>query len=406
MIEAAPSRSEDTGWLQAALGGTLALALAMGIGRFAYTPLLPMMQAAADLDDGAAGLIASVNFLGYFLGALLTGGVAGRPWCLAAFRVSLAGSVATTLAMAAGDGFLFWLTIRFLSGVASAGVLVLGSAMVLARLAAAGQGALSGLLFAGIGVGIAFSGALVMVLPHVGNDWRLGWLVLGGVAAALAIPGWRWVAEAPAARLGSAGPAAAAAVPTPSAGRRTVLLALMAAYFLEGAGYVVTATFLVSALARDSGLAGISAAAWILVGLSAAPSAVLWVALGERRGALSALVVAHFVQAVAIALPALMPSVATAILGAVLFGGTMLGIVALTLSFGRRLAGGDRRTVGTLTASFAVGQILGPWPAGAVGAATGSFDLALLAAAVAVAAGGGLLAMAGAMVRRRRSRRR
>ena len=143
--------------LALALGGLIALAAAMGIGRFVYTPILPYMEQALGLSKAEAGVVASANFLGYLLGALgaaagrLTGG--RRLWFLAALGVS----AATTAAMGLASAVPVFLVLRFLGGVASAFVLVFGSALVLDRLARAGRPGLSSLHFAGVGSGIAIS---------------------------------------------------------------------------------------------------------------------------------------------------------------------------------------------------------------------------------------------------------
>ncbi len=173
-------------------GGMLALAAGMGIGRFVYTPILPDMAAALGLSKSAAGLIASANFLGYLAGALLAalphlpGG--RRAW----FLGGLAASAATTAAMALPDAMLAFLLLRFAGGVASAFVLVLGSALVLDRLAMLHRPGRAALHFAGVGVGIAASSMLVDALQAAGADWRSLWLA-SGVVSALAVPFAAWL---------------------------------------------------------------------------------------------------------------------------------------------------------------------------------------------------------------------
>ena len=152
-----------------ATGGLIAIAAAIGIGRFIYTPILPPMAEGLHLTKGEAGLIASANFLGYLAGALaaasprLPGGP--RAWLLAA----LATSAATTGAMAWPDGMAAFLALRFIGGVASAYVLVLASALVLERLNAVGHGGLSAVHFSGVGTGIVVSALLTWALALCGH---------------------------------------------------------------------------------------------------------------------------------------------------------------------------------------------------------------------------------------------
>ncbi|HSK39344.1 MAG TPA: YbfB/YjiJ family MFS transporter [Arenibaculum sp.] len=375
-----------------AFGGMFGLAIAMGVGRFAFTPILPGMQAEAGLGDDGAGLLASLNYAGYFAGALLATRVPRGPVRTAAFRFCLLLSLATTAGMAASPAFAVWAVLRLTAGLASAGMLILGSAMVLDALAAAGRGALAGLTFGGVGLGIAGSGAAVAALDA---GWRADWLVLAAGCLALAPPAWFWVTDPP----------GAADAGTPGGGRgiraSRPLLLLTTAYFLEGAGYIVTGTFLVALLARLPETAGIAQTAWIVVGLSGAVSVVFWSWAGKRLGLRPALAAAHLVQAAAILAPVVSAGPAAAIAGAIGFGGTFMGITALTLALGRDLAAGrSGPVIGLLTAAFALGQVLAPYPAGLLLAATRDFDVPLAAAAGLVLAGALLVALS---VPRRRS---
>src|SRR5690606_15114602 len=145
-----------------AFSGFIALAVAMGIGRFAFTPLLPMMQADAGLGLAEGGWLASANYLGYLVGALTAAALPGTP--AAVLRAGLLLVVASTALMGLTQGWYGWMAWRFIAGLASAWVLVSTAALCLSRLAAVGRQALAGLVFAGVGIGIALAGLLCMGL--------------------------------------------------------------------------------------------------------------------------------------------------------------------------------------------------------------------------------------------------
>ncbi|CAO3407811.1 YbfB/YjiJ family MFS transporter [Azospirillum largimobile] len=388
------------------VGGLIGLAIAMGVARFAFTPILPAMQDATGLRADGAGLLASLNYLGYFLGALGAGLVPHGAPRTAVFRLSLLLSVATTAGMGldlgnAEQAMPVWLVLRFLSGVSSAGIFILGIAMVLDTLARGGGERLAGWLYTGIGLGIASSGLFVALLGgRLG--WAGDWLALGAICAVLGLLPGLWVrdpaAPSQAAAAGTAGTAAAARTGWLSA----PLLLLTLAYFLEGGGYIVSATFLVSILKTDPGTAAVGEAAWMVVGLGAVGAGVFWAAVARRAGSWWALILAHLTQAVAILLP-MTGSPAVAVISALLFGGTFVGIVSQAFALGRQLsAGASARVVGALTAAYGLGQIIGPLPAGLVVTHTGSFNAALLGATAAVLLGTLLLAF-GMVIAGRRS---
>jgi MFS family permease len=365
-----------------AAAGAAALALAMGIGRFAYTALLPAVQQALGFDDAAGGLIASANLTGYLAGVLWArrtppGGP--RIWLL---RCGLALSVLTTGAVAALAGLAPWVAVRFLSGVASGLVFVLASAAVLETLPR-GRERLAGLLFGGVGAGIAVSGAVTALGAAAG--WRLPWLVLGGLAAALALP---------AATMAPGEPVARDAAPAAGHHDGVTFDRLAVAYGLEGLGYIVSGTFAVRAVQRTPGLEAWAAWVWVAAGLAAVPSAALWAALSRRLGPRWALTAAMATQAVGMALPALSSSGAAAVLGALFFGGTFVGIVTVTMELARRLMPEAAvRAIGSLTAVYSVGQAIGPYLAGRLASAVGSPGPSVLAASAAVALGAVLLAL-------------
>src|SRR4051794_38979926 len=182
--------------LRLVLSGALACLIAQGLGRFLLTPLLPAMQAAGGPDDRAAGLLAAANFASYLAGALLvllTPLSQGVP-----VQGGLALVIAGSLAMA--GPVPLWIPGRALpglgrapragpvpsgwpgrgpAGLGRARPFLPGSAKAPAGLERGGRGPLAGLVFAGVGVGIAPGGLLSLaVLPA----WRWPWL-LGELAA-------------------------------------------------------------------------------------------------------------------------------------------------------------------------------------------------------------------------------
>ena len=251
-----------------AFGGLIALAAAIGIGRFVYTPILPPMIEALGLTRSAAGLIASANFLGYLAGALLAASpnLPGprRVWLLGA----LVASALTTGAMGLAPTLAPFLVLRFIGGAASALVLIIASALVLERSAEAGRGVLSSLHFAGVGAGIAISAALVAALLHANQSWQVLWLANGALsivataAVAWLLPGHHGPARPPARQGGKA--------IAPGLPRLTIV------YGLFGFGYVITATFLVAIVRGTPTIRPLEPAIWVVFGLAAVPSVAVW----------------------------------------------------------------------------------------------------------------------------------
>lgn len=181
---------------------------------------------------------------------------------------------------------------------------------------------------------------------------------------------------------------------------------LSGAYFLEGLGYIVSGTFLVQIVEGMPGLAWFGAGAWILVGLAAVPSTVLWAKVASRIGYVAALVAAYVAQAVGIAMPVLSDGAWSAAGSAILFGGTFIGIAALTVTFaGQQAPRRAARTIGALTAAFGLGQVIGPVMAAALAGRTSDFGPSLTAASAAVLLGGVLMVAVGPAVSHSAKRR-
>ena len=362
-----------------ALAGLLSLAVAIGIGRFVYTPILPYMTAGLGLGKSEAGLIASANFLGYLLGALAAAwrAVPGDPrrWLLGALAVSGLSTGAMALTTSLGP----FLLLRFAGGAAGALVMVLASSLVMDRLAAAGRAGWAAVMYAGVGSGIAVSALAVPAIASGSGDWQGPWLFCGALSIVLSIliGVLLRTPQAPTTKPG------AGAGKVERGFRRFIL-----AYGLFGFGYVVTATFVSDMVRSDPLLQPAERLVWLCVGLTAAPSAPLWGWAGRRWGSERAFVVACLIEAVGVALSVSGGGIWSLLLGAGLLGGTFVGLTALGLVYARRASLGDpRRNLALMTAAFGMGQMVGPTLAGALHDSLGSYLAAsLLAVAALVAA--------------------
>lgn len=321
-----------------ALAAAAGLAAAMGLGRFVYTPLLPLMIEQSTLTPEVGALLATVNYVGYLLGAAILMWRHDLAVPLL-HRVALVALVLSELAMVVDESVVLWGAARLVAGVASAFVFVF-CARTIAGAVPAGIG------FAGVGLGIFLSGALTLVLEPA-LDWRELWLVAALLTGLLALASW-WLPP----------DHAVPAVPHSRSGWTRDGVLLTVAYSLEGLGYIIVGTFLV-ALVRD-GLAvpWAGPAAWSVVGLSAAAGAVA-VSWARRHWSLRGLMVgALLLQALSALLPVLVPGLVTAIVSGVLFGATFLGLVLTAMTWGARL--GLPSAAATLTVGYGLGQILGP----------------------------------------------
>lgn len=375
--------------LQLAFGGMIALAVGMGVGRFVYTPILPVMVEALSLTASQAGLIASANFLGYLAGALLASLRIFNGSQHGYLMMALAANAFGLAAMGLTADFALHLILRFIAGVASAFILVFSSALVLERLAAEGRDRLSALHFAGVGVGVTLSAAAVALLLSGGAGWDTLWLVSGAMGlAGLAVSAFLVAPSAPL-------PAAPASAASPPSRASPALRAIILAYGLFGFGYVITATFIVAIVRDTPSLQSMEAYVWVLFGLSAAPSVVFWMAIGARAGIIPAFAAACVVEAIGVASSILWQAPAGIVLSMLFLGGTVMGITALGLIAVRRLSKGDPRpNLALMTASFGAGQVIGPVFAGVVVDRLGSFLVPTLAAAFMLLVAAGLAGLA------------
>lgn len=357
--------------------GVISLIVLLGIARFAYTPLIPVMIDASVMSDISAGWLATINYAGYLCGAILAATVGNLMIKDRLYRAGLITAVITTLAMAFTDNVYVWAFLRFMAGLSSAAGLLIGSGLVLNWLIRNNYRSELGVHFMGMGLGIVFT-AIVCELMVDQLDWTTQWLVLGLSAALLSIPAWRWL---PRPHNGTVHSSGQALQDHPPSSRFFWLM--MMSYFCAGFGYVISATFTVAMVERLPGLDGDGQLVWLLLGLTATPAVIYWDKLARRIGTLYTLLICYLIHIIGIILPLFSQTLTSAIMSGILYGGTFIGIVGLVLTMaGRFYPTKPAKLMGKLTLSYGVAQIIAPAIAGYMAAQTGQYSAALLMAAI------------------------
>ncbi|WP_143523502.1 YbfB/YjiJ family MFS transporter [Pararhizobium arenae] len=366
----------SAGMARTAAAGAIAMAIAMGFGRFAYTPILPGMMAGLGLSPSDAGLIASANFVGYLVGAVL----AGLGWATGRERSIGLGALLSTalllLAMGTTESIASFIVIRFLAGVASAFTMIFLSSIVLGRAARIHNPHVQAVHFGGVGLGIAASSLMIFLLAGVDvagfASWRLDWLGSALIAFIGAIAVWLML---------EGETTSATPVHEPPIVWNRPLVVMTLTYGLFGFGYVITATFLVAMAREGAADSTVEFLAWFLTGLSAAISIYLWGKLVRFVGLVGVYLGGLLVEAIGLVLAVSLPLPAAPLVGGVLLGLTFLMVTAFGLQIGRLLAPkSPRKALAFMTAAFGVGQIIGPIVAGRL-AEGGGYTLPTLIAA-------------------------
>lgn len=350
------------------MAGISALILSVGLSRFAYTPMLPLMLAETELSKAQGSFLATFNYLGYLTGALTVAWLSNNNIKLLLYRAALLLSVLSTLGMGLTTDFSCWAILRFAGGFASIAGLLLASAFVLNFLTRSGFRPQLGGHFIGMGAGIVLSG-LVCALYAKNLSWEQLWLLFAAMSLLLLFPAWCWL-PAPQQLSGTTN--------SRTAKRSNWLKMMLLVYFCAGFAFATGTTFILLELEHIAALQNQTAWIWVGVGLVTTPAPFIWDALARRFGLENALLQALVLQIIAMLLPLYHQSALSGVLGALLFGITFIGVVSLMLTLaGRRYQYNAAAAMGKLTLSYGLAQIIAPWVAGFTVQYSGNFQLML-----------------------------
>lgn len=344
-----------------ALAGLAGLALAIGIGRFAYTAILPMMQADQGLSLADGSWLALVNLVGYLIGGLTAARFRHQPvFCV---RLAIGLIVLSMALMAFTDQLWWWTVLRLITGAASAWVMVMLSILCLPQLNT--RPALAGWVFSGVGSGVALGGLVCLALVALNLSSAFAWVILALLCAALGSVVWhRFPNIASNSNPTNTNPTNATTAHNARDDKdvnQPRLWRLVICYGFYGFGYILPATYLPAqarVLLQESWLYSL---AWPVFGLAAAGSTLLAAALAHRFGRLPTWMGAHVLMAIGVVLPVFLPNLVAIIVAAMAVGGTFVVITLLAMQEAQR-HGGQQAPIwmARLTTAFATGQLFGP----------------------------------------------
>lgn len=350
------------------IAGVCSLLLTMGISRFSYTPLLPLMLDQTHLSISWGGWLAAFNYVGYLVGAIIAARIRDLRFKDQLYRTYLVLAVLSTVAMAWTTDLWIWSLLRFIGGVTTSGGMLLGSALVLNWLLRHQYRGELGVHFMGVGGGIALVAVIVMILLNIPLGWAQQWEVLALCGLPLGVVAWLWMPRPDSSGQTTSGQALKDQPPSKRLER-----GILISYFFAGIGYVVDATFIVDIVERTPTLSGHGPLAFMLVGLGAVPAVLIWDRIARNVGYFKAMMYAYLAQVVGILLP-LQGSLPAVIVGALLFGATFIGLVSLVLTLsGRFYPTSPARLMGKMTLAYGLAQIIGPAITGELTEVMGSY---------------------------------
>lgn len=386
------SDSGEVKGMRPALAGFAALLVAIGIGRFGYPPLIPSIIQHGWFTVAEADYLGAMNLAGYVVGSALASRINRRIGARTLVISALAVVLLTFVGCAFPLGFPIYALLRTLAGLAGGLVMVVAAPTILARIAPERRGAAGGIIFAGVGAGIALSGTLIPLLVRRGLT--ITWWSYIALAAVMIVVAARELPRParPLPRAPLPEPLSEPAAARRGAARtmnRTVLL-LMASYACNAIGFVPHTVFWVDFIARGLGLGvGLGNRMWVLLGIAAAVGPPMTGLLADRIGFARSLRVSLLVKGIGVLLPVFFSSIWALALSSICTGSLALGITSLAAGRVSELVPADRQKQvwGWMTMAFSVAHAATAYLLTFIFSGTGSYSLLFIIGAVTLLVG-------------------
>lgn len=370
------------------LAGIISIIVGIGVARFVFTSLLPPM-----LDDFLtvtfAGVLASINYVGYLSGSIFATLIKDINTKVKYFRIGMVLCVVTTVVLGISTNETIWAISRVIAGFGSAMALVVGSAIVMTKLKFENKTKAMGIHFSGIGFSILVTDLIRRAVFLNEGTWQEAWIVLsifGVLGAIYSIYILSFDKEVKQNVVKHNFDKSLFSV---------FVILLICAYFTEGVGFVVQGTFLPDIINSLEGLEGYGGFTWTLVGLAGIPSCIIWMTLAHKYGSVNIIIIAMLVQIVGILISALTTNIYLNLFSGVLYGGTFVGLVALFMNLGGKLANKNPVVLmGALTTAYGIGQVAAPLYSVKLIEIFGNYNSALYVTAAIVSLGVLLLLLA------------
>lgn len=336
------------------VAGIISVIIGLGVARFAFTSLLPPMLEGF-LTVTFAGLLAAVNFAGYLSGSIFSMFIKDINQKVLLFRMGIVLCILTTFILGVTENETIWFISRIIAGFGAAMAFVVGSAIVMTKLNFENKTKAMGIHFSGIGFSILTTDLVSRAVLSSGYDWKSSWLVLSAFAILASIYAMYILCFDKKVKTQVVKHKFDFSLFTP------FVILIIIAYFTEGVGFVVQATFLPDIINTLEGLEGYGNLTWTLVGLAGIPSCIIWMNLASRKGSVNIIIIALFVQMIGILIPTFTTNIYMNLLSGVLYGGTFVGLVGLFMNLSGKLAGSNPVILmGAVTTSYGLGQVIAP----------------------------------------------